>query len=292
MAAEDRDRVVRIATWNLWWRFGGWEQRLDAIAAVMAEVDADIWTLQEVWAGPDGSPNQAELLAGPLGMRWDWAPYGGLEFWQRRAEPDSTDALIGTAVLSRWPLGLAVHDVLPTVDDVPGRGPIHVVSVAHPSGPVSVVTTHLSSAWARSDLRQLQLGAVVDVLGRADDEARLTVVTGDFNAPPVAEEIRRLAGWAPAYEPGTGLIDAWEYLRPDDRGATWVRRNPHVQRHREPDLRIDYLFLAPPFPEGVGEPLRVEVIGDAPVEGVWPSDHFGVVADLRIRPAPSSSGAD
>ena len=65
MAAERVDSV-RVATWNLWWRFGAWQERHEAIAQVMAEVDADVWALQEVWAGPDGSPNQAELLADRL----------------------------------------------------------------------------------------------------------------------------------------------------------------------------------------------------------------------------------
>jgi len=31
------DTSVRVLTWNLWWRFGPWRQRHDAIAAVLAE---------------------------------------------------------------------------------------------------------------------------------------------------------------------------------------------------------------------------------------------------------------
>ena len=39
---------VRVLTWNLWWRFGPWQERLDTIAGVLAEIDADLCGLQEV----------------------------------------------------------------------------------------------------------------------------------------------------------------------------------------------------------------------------------------------------
>ena len=37
---------VRIATWNLWARYGPWERRAPAISATLARVDADIIGLQ------------------------------------------------------------------------------------------------------------------------------------------------------------------------------------------------------------------------------------------------------
>lgn len=41
------------------------------------------------------------------------------------------------------------------------------------------------------------------------------------------------------------------------------------------------LFAEVDGPRGAGHPVHSERIGDAPVDGVWASDHFGVVADLR-----------
>ncbi len=58
--------TVRVVTWNLWWRFGDWAARQEAILAVLRETDADVVTLQEVWATP--SENLAELIARELGM--------------------------------------------------------------------------------------------------------------------------------------------------------------------------------------------------------------------------------
>ena len=62
---------MRILSWNLWWRYGPWEQRRQAIAATLAEVSPDVCGLQEVWEAP--GENLAGGLAERLGMRWCWS---------------------------------------------------------------------------------------------------------------------------------------------------------------------------------------------------------------------------
>ena len=62
---------MRVVTWNLWWRYGPWQQRQPAIAAALAELQPDVCGFQEVWGGPD--ENLAAELAEPLGMHWCWA---------------------------------------------------------------------------------------------------------------------------------------------------------------------------------------------------------------------------
>ena len=51
--------ACRVVIWNLWWRFGDWQQRFEAISAELAS--PDVVGLQEVWAR--GSVNAAGLLA-------------------------------------------------------------------------------------------------------------------------------------------------------------------------------------------------------------------------------------
>ena len=51
---------LRVMSWNLWWQFGPWGERLPAIAATLAAVDADVFALQEVWH--DGTRSQAAEL--------------------------------------------------------------------------------------------------------------------------------------------------------------------------------------------------------------------------------------
>jgi hypothetical protein len=47
-SVTDRPSPVRVATWNLWWRLGPWEQRRQTIAAVLAHARLDVCGLDEV----------------------------------------------------------------------------------------------------------------------------------------------------------------------------------------------------------------------------------------------------
>jgi hypothetical protein len=40
----------------------------------------------------------------------------------------------------------------------------------------------------------------------------------------------------------------------------------------------------------VGEPLRAELALHEPVDDVWPSDHFAVVADIHAAPRAHAPG--
>ena len=82
---------MRVMTWNLWWRFGPFEQRLPAIIDTMRQVDADVLCLQEVWSNDER--DVADEIAAALGMhavRTDPVLWNGESF--------------GNAILSRAPL--------------------------------------------------------------------------------------------------------------------------------------------------------------------------------------------
>ena len=52
----------------------------------------------------------------------------------------------------------------------------------------------------------------------------------------------------------------------------------------EPERRIDYVFAGYPTPQGLGLIERCHVVCDDEKDGVWPTDHFGVYAELRTEP--------
>ncbi|MHC1560186.1 endonuclease/exonuclease/phosphatase family protein [Actinomycetospora sp. C-140] len=146
------------------------------------------------------------------------------------------------------------------------------------------MTTHLTPALTDSALRVLQVRAITRHVAGADPTDLPPVVTGDFNAEPASDEMRLLEGHltAPA-EPGLLLADAWRWADgadPFDR-ATWRPDNPYVAALGDPPSRVDRVLL------GLGRgpvPVRVErvgLVGTGPEVGVWPSDHAGVVVDLR-----------
>lgn len=57
---------VRIATWNLWWRFGDCDERAPLIVDRLRTSGADVIGLQEVWF--DDEVNQAASIADALGF--------------------------------------------------------------------------------------------------------------------------------------------------------------------------------------------------------------------------------
>ena len=80
--------------------------------------------------------------------------------------------------------------------------------------------------------------------------------------------------------PGLVFHDAWEAAGDGEAGFTWTNANPWARQDLEPDRRIDYVFAAWPGTGGAGPRDGVPAVGQA-IDGVFPSDHLGVLAELR-----------
>src|SRR4249919_2458414 len=228
--------AMRILSWNLWWRYGPWERRRDAIAATLAEVEPDLCGLQEVW-GAQGE-NQAADLAGRLGMHWYWTA----------ASRERDGLTLGNAILSRWPITAQAQAELPAGGPAEeGRIAVHA-RIDTPGGVLPMFTTHLTYGLGRSQVRVAQVRALAEfVAGHAADCAYPPVVTGDLNAEPGSDELRLLGGvlTVPAV-PGLVLVDAWRYADPGDPGFTWDHRNGYLADSMIPDSRIDYVLAGLP----------------------------------------------
>jgi endonuclease/exonuclease/phosphatase family metal-dependent hydrolase len=271
---------VRVMTWNLWWRFGPCAERCKAIRAVLRDVRPDVVGLQEVWSY--GADSFADRLAEELGMHCVRAESEVPRRWRRRLDdPAAAEYGVGNAVLSRYPVLAAATLRLPTAggaDD--GRHSLHAL-LDFPGSPVPFFSSHLNSGLSESAVRVQQVGALARFVAEHRSGTDFPpVLTGDYNAWPDSDEMRLLGGYraAPAV-PGQVLVDAWEWADRSQPWATWIGENPYVA-DRSPDVRVDYVHVAPPGPDGLGQVRSVHRAGDRPVEGVWPSDHAAVVADL------------
>jgi endonuclease/exonuclease/phosphatase family metal-dependent hydrolase len=265
---------MRILSWNLWWRYGPWERRQEAIAATLAEVRPDLCGLQEVWEAPGA--NLAAELAGRLGMHWCWAAASPAR------DERGGELSIGNAILSRWPIASHAQAGLPAGNPEDERRVALHARIDAPGGALPLFTTHLTYGPGLSRVRTAQARALAQfVAGHTADCAYPPVVTGDLNAEPASDELRLLGGLltSPAV-PGLVLIDAWRYAGPGDPGFTWDHRNGYQAGSPIPDSRIDYILVGLPR-HGRGKVRSVQLAGAAPVDGIWPSDHFAVVADLQ-----------
>ena len=277
---HDAGVTMRVLTWNLWWRFGPWEERQPAIRDVLASQQPDVVCLQEVWATETDS--QLDRLTSALGMHGvagDPVRHDGVAF--------------GNAVLSRWPITRLADVALPGHDGQPGHRRIVAAVVESPWGRWPVASTHLDHRFDASATRQIQARRLLELAAEIrDDPLRdLPLVVGaDLNAVPDSDEVRMLTGRRPGVG-GIVLSDVWEQVGDGD-GATWRADNPYVAESAWPERRIDYLLVSWPRPKPVGNPRRAWLAGtgaraatpDAPSAGVVPSDHAAVVADL-VTPA-------
>jgi len=269
---------MRVVTWNLWWRFGPWQDRRKAILTALRDLRPDVVGLQEVWAA-DGE-NQAEWLAGELGLHWTWAPFPAPERWRARIGHPSAE--IGVAVLSRWPVAERHTLRLPVPADLDdGRLALHA-QLAAPGHDIPFFTTHLTSVPYASAVRVEQVTALARfVAGHRGGTPFPAVVTGDFNAHPDSDEVRLFNGLRTAPPvPGQVFVDAWEYADPAAPALTWDPANPHAAATLEPGARIDYIHVGPPGEGGLGHVRSVRRACDTPIAGTWPSDHMAVLAEL------------
>lgn len=270
---------MRLATWNLWWKFGPWEERQLPIATEIDKVDADVLCLQEVWADDNG--DQATVLAGSADR-----------FVARTTDAEGVAHRFGNAILSRWPIKQHHTIILPGADGVPSHRSalfceIDVPGAAHPWW---VVSTHLEWRYSATVHRQLQLEAIVAECKRVRSLSPDTIVTigGDFNAVADSDEIRRLTGLSTPYADSMIFTDSWAAVT-DEPGHTWSRVNPHSSNAQWPRRRLDFVFVSWPRSKPTGNPVAANLFGLVPhptgdgKTKVVPSDHYGVVVELDRR---------
>ena len=143
-----------------------------------------------------------------------------------------------------------------------------------PWGPLPVFSTHTAG-----DACHTRAVAEIVARNRRDTPG---VVMGDFNAVESSPAIQALTAEA-------SFLDAFREANPADPGHTvW---QPVTAPERRVRRRVDYVFVAPGR-EFTGAVLESRVVVDRPghlPDGgpIWPSDHFGVLADLVLFPRAS-----
>jgi endonuclease/exonuclease/phosphatase family metal-dependent hydrolase len=159
--------TVIACTWNVHECVGGDRRRdPERVAAVLGEVSADVFALQEVHsdARGGGSLDQARFLADAMGFGAVAGPT------LRRRGGD-----FGNLLLTRLPVqSVRRHDL-----SVPGREPRGAIEVLleRPGARLRVVVVHLG---LRARERATQARSLLDGVGTSPPEETL-VVLGDFN---------------------------------------------------------------------------------------------------------------
>jgi endonuclease/exonuclease/phosphatase family metal-dependent hydrolase len=283
MAADQLDAgqgmgQLRVLTLNLWQRYGAWTDRRSVLIDGLRALQPDLVAFHE--SIKTDQYDQVLDLLGP-------------EFNVAHAKVRDPNGM-GVSLASRWPLRDVQEvdlNVTPRTTGFPCTTLVAEVVAPEPIGPLLFVNHFPNFQLDFEYERELQAVATARfVEARVRNNNQQVVMVGDLDADPSAASIRFWCGRQSLGDLSVCYRDAWESSHPDDPGHTFTPRNPLMRDgvvkdqlpFRDwPFRRIDYIFVR--FGSHGGRALDIAAcarIFDEPINGVWASDHFGLVADL------------
>ncbi|MBI3182732.1 MAG: endonuclease/exonuclease/phosphatase family protein [Myxococcales bacterium] len=267
--------LFRVVTLNLMGTGEPLARRMELVRAGLENLSPDAIALQEV-VEADAAPNQAQRLAEALRYACVF----------ERARTPAGQVGEGLALLCRH--RILDHRAWPLPSNEGGRI-LLMTQVETPQGTLRLFNTHLDFRPEHGVVRERQILAIHETVATRPGELP-SLLLGDFNATPEHDEIRFLRGRHTLGGRRAYLHDAYARINPreEESGATWSIRNPLTRRWRwlESDRRIDYVFVSSIEPNGRGEVRNCRVVLDQPDDdGQFPSDHFGVLADVQLAPS-------
>ena len=244
------DRTLKIATLNLYHDKDDWPRRRVQIVEEFKRKQPDVIALQEV-IQREGLVNQAEWLAGQLGYAWHFVS----------TDPAGKPMRYGNAILTRHPVLLRGEQRLRPLDDSRTVG---LLRIDLQGRPLNIYVTHLHWTDQGGAIRTQQVADLVQYIA-ATSEGIASIVAGDFNANADSPELTSLRG---------GFIDTYGSQHPDADPVSSSTLNLKYFAPR----RIDHVF----YQRGEFSPVSSQIIfNQADADGIWASDHYGVLATLH-----------
>lgn len=258
---------MRLVTWNVLWRFEpDWRAREGGILATLERLGPDVVGIQECWGLPGRS--QAHVIADHLGMHAAFVAPSLPPVPEPPEHPDQAGVLMGVGLVSRHPFGALAEHVLPVshrqVAPVALRARIE-----HAETPFDVVVAATEWEPAFADDHLAQTRRLSELM--AEDATVPRFLLADLNCDATQPEFAPLAAVAD---------DTWDLGGGDPDAVTLSSAVPFapLEATKEIDRRVDHVLAR----RGAGVVVDSAFTVDAPVGGRFPSDHFPVVADVRL----------
>ena len=282
-SSENGVRPLRVITYNLLHDGPGsgffkgstfLEDRLELAIRELKTLEPDILAVQEA-SDSRRHGNVPERLAHALSLHVVFAPATEHISGLRPLNSVIVGLLgfkEGPAILSRFPVAASQVYELPRCQNWYDPRILLRAELSTAWGPLQIFSAHT----ARGDECQMErVGEIVrDQLGDGP-----SLLMGDFNTPETSTVLRTLRNEA-------GFVDAFRLANPETQGPTvWQRiEAPQSTVSR----RVDFIL----FLNGrklMASVLSSRIVLDRPGQlpdgsTLWPSDHYGVLAELEILP--------
>ena len=268
----------RVLTLNLWQQYGSWADRRSVLVDGIRSLKPDILGFAES-TKRDDYDQPADLV--------------GSEFTIVHSKSRDPNGM-GISIASRWKVGEVREldlNVSPRTAGFPCSTLVAEIHAPAPIGPLLFVNHFPNWQLDAEYERELQAVATARFLEeRASQDSLPVVMAGDLDADPEAASIRFWCGRQSLQSMSVCYRDAWASAHPNESGHTFTPENPTAKNEivkgmkpfRDwPFRRIDYVFVR--FGAHGGNALDIvacERIFDQPVNGIWASDHFGLVVDI------------
>lgn len=244
---------MKILTLNTWQERGSWKERWEVILQGLADSRPTMVCFQELfnaqWAG------HVQKQTGYASLLFPEEPSGLVVY------SDLPVASWGVCTLTPSPL-----------EDY-GRYALWA-KIRAGQHTFHLFNTHLSWQLEDGASRRRQLEELLALIASKASDGE-SILVGDLNAPPDSPEIR----W---FLKEGEFRDLFHELHPGVPGFTWDNRNVYAgaAHHKMPDRRIDQVLVRGSGP--VAKHLvSCDLVFTKPRgDGVWASDHFGVLAEF------------
>lgn len=271
--------AVRVLTLNLWQQYGAWADRRAILIDGIDRLQPDLVSFAE--SIKTSSYDQvADLLGAAFGLVHSEVRDGNG---------------MGISIAARWRIDRA-HNidlrVTPRTAEFPCAALAAEIAVSGRIGSLLFVNHFPNWQLDYEYERELQAVEVARFIeGHVSAHpGQQVIITGDFDSDPDSASVRFWLGRQSLQNISVCYRDVWESVHPGDSGHTFTPQNPQVRDQIVKDMRpfrdwpfrrIDYILVR----QGSHGGNALEIVGcdrvfDQARDGVWASDHFGLVADF------------
>lgn len=255
---------MRLVTYNIWNHDSNFDKRIDLLCDVVKKEKIDVLVLQEV-----RSIKVVKYILTKCEFKeYQWKKYH--------------DCQEGLAIFSNYNIK-SIWTNWDDSTDVHNSGSMCIEVICNDKR-ISISNVHLDYKYARN--RELEIIKLINYIKKLNSD--YNILLGDFNTYPDSSVHRYLTGRYSLDNNSARWIDLGEVYSIRNK----IPLKPTIDFYNNPrwddenilDIpgRFDWVLLENPYPGKYPELLEYKIIGTKRVNGLTPSDHYGVLCHIKF----------